>query len=242
LPPEICLITGLPVNFVKFLPSVLYAMHCVLGAEGGGVWGSPALVRIKTRSSGVISPRRWIVSSSSVRSEKSRSNCLGRFRRLSGQTDAVLAKPFTPVQLVVAVRAALDTMRPVVVIVESGRVYQRLIHSALEQESVKLATVASFDEGLQLASQTGAAVLFTPEPEDAGALARLRDLRRKMPALAVVALASDGPRSHDSWYDRRLIPPYSAQSVGDAILHVLNLKPQIESALPEWAYAHKNGH
>jgi DNA-binding response OmpR family regulator len=165
----------------------------------------------------------------------------GWLRRLSAQVGAVLAKPFTPVQLVVAVRAALETMRPVVVIVESGRVYQRLIGSALEQESVKLATASSFDEGLRLASETGAAVLFTPEPEEDGALARLLDLRREMPALAVVALASDGPRSAASWYDRRLIPPYSAQSVGDTILHVLNLKSQIESTPSEWAYAHKNG-
>lgn len=168
----------------------------------------------------------------------------GWLRRLNAhaQADAVLAKPFTPVQLVVAVRSALETMRPVVVIVESGRVYQRLIGSALEQESVKLATASSFDEGLQLASETGAAVLFTPEPEEDGALARLLDLRREMPALAVVALASDGPRPAASWYDRRLIPPYSAQSVGDTILHVLNVKTQIESVPPEWACASKNGH
>lgn len=161
----------------------------------------------------------------------------GWLRRLSPKDDTVLAKPFTPAQLVVGVHEALDAMRPVVVMVESGRVYQRLIGSALEQESVKIATASSFDEGLLLASQKKAAVLLTPEPKEDAALARLLDLRRAMPALAVVALASDGPHSAANWYDRRLIPPYSAQSVGDAIRHVLNVRTQVEGAPSKWVEA-----
>jgi len=152
----------------------------------------------------------------------------GWLRRLSAGTASVLAKPFTPVQLVVAVRAALDALSPVVVIVESGRVYRRLIGSVLRQESVKIAIASSFDEGLLLARQKEAAVLFTPEPEEAGALARLLDLRREMPALAVVALAGDGPRSAAGWYDRRLVPPYSAQSVADVIQHVLKRRDRTQ--------------
>ena len=167
----------------------------------------------------------------------------GWLRRLSAKNETVLAKPFTPTQLGMAVRAALDAMRPVVVLVEPGRVYQRLIGSALEQESVMIATATSFDEGLLLASRKKAAVLLTPEPEEDDALARLLALRRAMPSLAVIALATDerSSPSPSNWYDRRLVKPYSAQSVADAMLHVLNLKTQIEGVPPKWGEADQNG-
>jgi|GEM_PF-1460985 len=152
-------------------------------------------------------------------------------RRLSGTAELVLAKPFTPGQLVAAVRSALNAIRPVAVVVEAGRVYQRLIASALEQESVEAVTANSFEEGLELARRKDAAVLFTPQPDAAGsALERLMDLRRAMPRLAVVALGTDGDFPAAGWYDRRLVPPFSAHSVGDALRYVLSLRTQSEAA------------
>lgn len=165
----------------------------------------------------------------------------GWLRRLSAKAETVLAKPFTPVQLVVVVRAALATMRPVVVIVESGRVYQRLIDSALAQESVKIAAASSLDEGLQMARQQEAAVLLTPEPQHDDALIRLLEFRRAMPGLAVVALGTDAPRSTLVWYDRRLTPPYSAQSVADAIRHVLKLRTKTEDGPSKHVETHRDG-
>ena len=145
-----------------------------------------------------------------------------RLRRLDAGRHSVLSKPFTPSQLVTVVRAALDTMRPVVVVVEAGRVYQRLIVSALEQEHLEIAAASSLDEGLLMARKREAAVLFTPEPDGEEALARLLDLRRVMPDLAVIALETGRNGSAPRWYDRKLVKPYSAQAVADAVRRVLN--------------------
>lgn len=147
----------------------------------------------------------------------------GLLRQLEGGNHAVLQKPFTPAQLVMSVRAALETMRPVVVVVESGRVYRRLIGSTLEQEGWEIAAASSLDEGLKLARQREAAVLFIPEPAEAESLRRLLDFRRLMPAIGVIALETKGNGTNARWYDRKLLKPYSAQEVADAVQQVLCL-------------------
>ncbi len=146
----------------------------------------------------------------------------GRLRRLDLGSHSVLSKPFTPSQLVEAVRAALDAMRPVAVVIESGRVYRRLIGSALGQAGLQIVTAASLDEGMLLARSREAAVLFTPEPEEENALARLLDLRRLMPGIAVIALESGRTGLARGWYDHRLVKPYSVQAVADAVQQALN--------------------
>ncbi len=143
-------------------------------------------------------------------------------RRLDAGRHPVLAKPFTPQQLVTVVRAALDTMKPVAVVVESVRVYRRLLGSTLARERLEIVTAASLDEGLLLARRREASVLFAPEPEEADALARLLDLRRALPGLAIIALETGGNGSAHRWYDRKLVKPYSAQAVTDAVRGVLD--------------------
>ena len=165
----------------------------------------------------------------------------GWLRRLDAGAHTVLAKPFTPMQLVVVVRAALDTMRPVVVIVEPERVYQRLLGSALEHESVEIAVAASFEEGLRQVRAREAAILITPEPIGEAALARLVALRDELPALAIIALATDAEASGLKWYDRKLIKPYSAQNVADAVRHGLRLKSETEAKILKGSEMHQNG-
>jgi DNA-binding response OmpR family regulator len=146
----------------------------------------------------------------------------GWLRRLNVGSDSVLAKPFTPVQLVMAVRAALRSMRPVVVFVESGRVFRRLLVSALEQADVEIEMASSFEEGLLLARKREAAVLFTPSPSGDGAVTELLDLRKLLPSLEVVALDADALSGDSRWYDQRLLRSYSVQEVADAVRHALN--------------------
>lgn len=165
----------------------------------------------------------------------------GWLRRLDPASHTVLAKPFTPMQLVVVVRAALNSMRPVVVIVEPEPVYQRLLVSALEHESVEIAAATSIEEGLLLVSQRGAAVLITPEPMGEAALARLIELRGELPNLALIALATDAAVSGMKWYDRKLTKPYSAQSVADAVRHGLRLKSQTEVNSLKGSEMHQDG-
>ena len=165
----------------------------------------------------------------------------GWLRRMEAEAHCVLAKPFTPVQLVVSVRAALETMRPVVVISEPARVYQRLIGSALEHECVVVVMAATFQDGLRLARLREAAVLITPDPEGEEALSQLVVLRRELPALAIIALAADAEGSGIKWYDRKLVRPYSAQSVIDAVRHVLRLKALGEAPPLKGGEVHQDG-
>lgn len=143
-------------------------------------------------------------------------------RQLDAGSHSILLKPFTPSQLVTVARAALDAMSPVVVVVESGRVYRWLIGSALARERLQIVTASSLDEGLLLARRRDAKVLLTPEPEEDEALARLLELRRLMPGIAVIALETGRRSSAVNWYDRKLGRPYSARAVADAVRRVLN--------------------
>ena len=142
-------------------------------------------------------------------------------RRLSGPDHSVLAKPFTPLQLVTAVRAALDKMRPVAVMVESDPVFRRFIISALERERLEFVAAPSLDTALVLARQLEAAALFVPEPEDADAFERLLELRRTRSEIAVVALETRRSGFKAAWYDCKLVRPYSARAVAAAVRLVL---------------------
>lgn len=146
----------------------------------------------------------------------------GWLRRLNAGSESVLAKPFTPVQLVAAVRAALEAMKPVIVFVESGLVYRRLILSALEHVGVEVTIVSSFEEGLLVAHQREAAVLFTPSPGGDDALAALLNLRSALPRMEVIALASDPSPASSGWYDRRLVSSYSVQELAEVVVHAVN--------------------
>ena len=163
-------------------------------------------------------------------------------RKLSAGSESFLAKPFTPVQLVFAVRAALEKLKPVVVFVESGRVYRRLILSALEHTDVKIAMASTFEEGLHLARDQEASVLFTPPPECNEALAGLLDLRQGLPYLEVVALDGGGSSTNHTWYDRRLVKSYSVQMVAEAARHALNRREDAEATLSKGPEMHQNGH
>jgi DNA-binding response OmpR family regulator len=164
----------------------------------------------------------------------------GWLRRLNPGSDSVLAKPFTPVQLVVAVRAALETMKPVVVFVEPERVYRRLILSALEHAGVEIAMASSFEEGLLMAKQREAAVLFTPPPSGGDGLTALLDLREALPSIEVIALDA-GPSSDVGWYDRKLVKSYSAQEVVDTVRHALNRRDHSGSADSKGRDMHQDG-
>ncbi len=132
----------------------------------------------------------------------------GWLRRLNGGSDFVLAKPFSPVQLVASVRAAIETIKPVVVFVEPRRVYRRLIDSALEREDVAVVMAASFEEGLLLAGQREAAVLFTPSPDGDDQWAAFHKLRTSLPLIQVVAL---GRRSQ--YHSSQMVRPEAHQVV-----------------------------
>jgi CheY-like chemotaxis protein len=162
-------------------------------------------------------------------------------RKLNAGSESFLAKPFTPVQLIVAVRAALEALKPVVVFVESGRVYRRLILSALEHSDVEIAMASTFEEGLLLARKEEASVLFTPPPECDEALAGLLDLRQGLPHLEVVALDADGSNGHRAWYDHRLVKSYSVQMVAEAARRALNRREDAEAALSKGPEMHQNG-
>jgi DNA-binding response OmpR family regulator len=165
----------------------------------------------------------------------------GWLRRLNAGGDSVLAKPFTPAQLVLAVRTALQSMRPVVVFVESERVFRRLLVSALEHVDVELTMASSFEEGLLWARQRAAAVLFTPAPRGADAVAALLDLRKALPSLEVVALNADASSGNSRWYDRRLVKSYSVQEVADAVRHALNRPGNAEAPPSEGREVHQDG-
>lgn len=165
----------------------------------------------------------------------------GWLRRLNAGSDSVLAKPFTPLQLVVAVQSALRSMRPVVVFVESGRVFRRLLVSALEHADVEIAMASSFEEGLLLARQREAAVLFTPSPRGNDAVLGLLDLRKVLPSLEVVALDADPPTSNPRWYDRRLVNSYSVQEVADTVRHALNRLENAEELPLKGREMHQEG-
>jgi CheY-like chemotaxis protein len=162
-------------------------------------------------------------------------------RKLNAGDESVLAKPFTPVQLIVAVRAALARLKPVVVFVESGRVYRRLILSALEHADVEIAMASTFEEGLHLARRQEASVLFTPPPECDEALAGLIDLRQGLPFLEVVALDAEGSTGNPTWYDRRLATSYSVQVVAEAARQALNRREDAEATLSKRPEMHQNG-
>ena len=165
----------------------------------------------------------------------------GWLRRLNSGSESVLAKPFTPVQLVVAVRAALETMKPVVVFVEPGRVYQRLITSALEHSGVEIIMASSFEEGLLLAGKREAAVLFAPSPGDEAALAGILDLAQRLPALEVVAIDVDPSKYSKKWYDRRLLKSYSVQEVVDTVRHAFGRRDNPVTAPSKWSEVHQDG-
>lgn len=165
----------------------------------------------------------------------------GWLRRMSSGSDFILAKPFTPVELVTMVRSALDKLKPLVVFVESGRVYARLIDSALGRSDVEIAMASTFEEGVQLARQRDASMLFTPPPGGDQALAELRALREVLPRLEVIALktepAIDGPR----WYDHKLVNSYSVQEVSDAVRHALNRQEDTEATDLKGRNVHQDG-
>jgi DNA-binding response OmpR family regulator len=165
----------------------------------------------------------------------------GWLRRLNTGGNSVLAKPFTPLQLVVAVRAALQSLRPVVVFVESGRVFRRLLVSALEQAEVEIAMASSFEEGLLLARRREAAVLFTPSPRGADALTALLDLRKVLPSLEVVALDPDPSIGNPGWYGRRLVKSYSVQEVANAVRHALNRREEVDAPPSKGLEMHQDG-
>jgi CheY-like chemotaxis protein len=162
-------------------------------------------------------------------------------RKLNAGSESVLAKPFTPIQLIVAVRAALGRLKPVVVFVESGRVYRRLILSALEHADVEIAMASTFEEGLLLARQKEASVLFTPPPGCDEALAGLLDLRQGLPSLEVVALDADRSNSNHTWFDRRLATSYSVQVVAEAARQALNRWEDAEATLSNGSEVHPSG-
>ncbi len=164
----------------------------------------------------------------------------GWLRKLNAGSEHVLAKPFTPVQLVVTVRAALETLKPVVVFVESGLVYRRLILSALVPICVEVVMASSVEKGLLLARQREAAVLFTPSSSTEGGLAELLELRKALPGLEVIALDA-GPLDGDSrWYDSRLLRSYSVQEVADAVRHALSRLENLSLSPSEWGEMHQD--
>lgn len=165
----------------------------------------------------------------------------GWLRRLNGGCDFVLAKPFSPVQLVAAVRAAIETIKQVVVFVEPERVYRRLINSALERENVAIAMASSFEEGLLLAREREAAVLFTPSPVGDDALAALLDLRMCLPFIGVVALNADPSGNHSKWYDQRLVRSYSVQEVAHAVRQALNRRENTPAPPSKGSEVHQDG-
>lgn len=162
-------------------------------------------------------------------------------RKLNACGETVLAKPFTPVQLIVAVRAALEGLKPVIVFVESDRVYRRLILSALEHADVEIAMASTFEEGLLLARRQEASVLFTPPPACDEALAGLLELRQGLPFLEVVALDAEGSNGNPTWYDRRLVKSYSVQVVAEAARQALSRREDAEAALSKGPEMHQNG-
>lgn len=164
----------------------------------------------------------------------------GWLRKLNGAGDCVLAKPFTPIQLVVAVRAALEGLKPVVVFVEAGRVYRRLIVSALQHSDAEVCMASTFEEGLLLARQHEASVLFTPSPGGDEALAVLLELRQKQPHMQVVALDSDAANGSPIWYDRRMLKSYSVQSVAEAVRYALNRMEEGSHSRSKGPEVHQN--
>lgn len=165
----------------------------------------------------------------------------GWLRRMSSGSDFVLAKPFTPVQLVMIVKSALDKLKPLVVFVEPGRVYARLINFALGRSGVQVVMAPTFEEGVHLARQRDASMLFTPPPEGDQDLAELRELRAALPLLEVVALRTEPAVDSLRWYDRKLVNSYSVQEVSDAVRHVLNRQEDTEAAALEGRDVHQDG-
>ena len=164
----------------------------------------------------------------------------GWLRKLNAGSEHVLPKPFTPVQLVVTVRGALESLKPVVVFVESGLVYRRLILSALESVGVDVGMASSFQEGLLAAREREAAVLFTPSPGGDDELAALLDLRKALPGLEVIALEATPLRGDSRWYDRRLLRSYSAQEVADAVRHALSRLENSATSPSKGGEVHQN--
>jgi DNA-binding response OmpR family regulator len=165
----------------------------------------------------------------------------GWLRRLNGGSEFVLAKPFTPVQLVMMVKSALDRLKPVVVFVEPGRVYARLIESALGHSDVQVVMASTFEEGVRLARQQDAIVLFAPSPDGDDALASLRELRAALPLLDVVALRAEPAIDGSRWYDRRLPNSYSVQEVSDVVRHALNRQEAAEAPVSKGRDVHQEG-
>jgi DNA-binding response OmpR family regulator len=141
-------------------------------------------------------------------------------RHLTAGAGHVLCKPFTPNELVRAVRRALEAVRPVAVAVEAGSVYRRLMRFALENAGYALASAGSLEEGLRLVMEQDARLLLTPEPAGELAFQQLMDVRRQRPDLIVIAVDAPGATAR-GWSDRTLAKPYSAQ----VVMEVTRLAP-----------------
>ncbi len=165
----------------------------------------------------------------------------GWLRRLNGVEDFVLAKPFSPVQLVTAVRTAIATIKPVVVFVEPERVYRRLILSAVEQVGVAPVLTSSFDEGVRAAREQEAAMLFTSRPVGDDALVALMDLRKSLPDIEIVALDADVSDGRTKWFDRRLLELYSVQEVAETVHQAVKRLTDTKDSFSKRSKVHQHG-
>ena len=86
---------------------------------------------------------------------------------------------------------------------------------------------SSFEEGLLLARQREAAVLFTPSPGGDDTLNELLALREALPLMEVIALDAGPSSSISRWYDRRLVSSYSVQELADVVLHALSRRENV---------------
>lgn len=163
----------------------------------------------------------------------------GWIQHLGAEGEAVLPKPFTPLQMIQSARLALAAGRPVAVVIEPGPVQRRLIQSVLEGQRMVVIATASVEEGLRLARERAAVVLLTVPPEDESALESLRELRKASPRLRVIALLGEAAASPD-WCDGTQGTPLCEACLVDEIERVLESRPPGTSGRSEGAGVHQH--
>lgn len=164
----------------------------------------------------------------------------GWLRRLESEGAAVLPKPFTPLQIIEAVRHILAERRPVAVVIEPGPVERRLIQCVLERRGLTVRVTAHFDEGLRLAEECDSAVLLTIPPEGESAQGRLRELRKTNPRLRVIALGAEASAGQD-WCDGAHGPLLGEAGLVHEIERVLESRLGGTRGRSEGAGVHQHG-
>ena len=164
----------------------------------------------------------------------------GWLERLRVEQAQLLPKPFTPLQLIHAVRQTLAWQRPVAVVIEPQPVHRRMILSVLERHGMAVLSTAYFDEGIRLAQERAAAVLLTIPPSGESALERLRQLRQERPELKVIALDKEtGPGAE--WCDGSHASPLCEACLIDELARVLDRPAPHPGWRSEGAGMHQHG-